>query len=71
MMKSVLSVLQLETLDDMIEEVQREARYCMDPQDTAMCMAKRDALSELSMRLRVGRENHQWARQRPILLSLP
>jgi hypothetical protein len=60
----------LEVLDLMVEEVQREAMYCALPQDALVALAKRDALSELSLRLRRGEVNWDWARRRPQLAVL-
>lgn len=53
------------TAESMLEEVQVEARYCNNREDTLLCLAKRDALSELLGRLKHGRRNGRWARARP------
>jgi hypothetical protein len=57
----------LAAAEAMLEEVQLEARFCRDRQDTFACLAKRDALSELVNRMRHGRRNPRWARVRPVL----
>jgi hypothetical protein len=51
----------------MLEEAQLEARYCSDQTDALVLLAKRDALSELLVRLKTGQRNHRWARTRPQL----
>lgn len=52
-------------LEEMLEECQREARYAADRTDAMILFAKRDALSEVLMRVRKGRGNPVWARLRP------
>ena len=61
-LNSVLAVA-----ESMLEEVQVEARFCEQQQDTLLCLAKRDALGELISRLREGRRDPRWARSRPEL----
>lgn len=49
-------------LNEMIEEAQREANACVIDRDFLVLIAKRDAITEVKMRLRDGRYNPQWAR---------
>ena len=53
----------IQTLLDMIEEAQREANYCMNPDDRRQILAKRDALTEFKLRVRDGRIDPHWTRR--------
>lgn len=51
-------------IEEMLEEVQVEARFC-NVEDAMLCLAKRDALSEVLARMRGRSRNTGWARMRP------
>jgi len=52
---------------DMLEELDKEARVCPRPEDARLMLAKRDALSELSRRMRGLPAKPGWAHLRPEL----
>ncbi len=55
------------TINDMMNELCLEARYCDNDVDVLYCLAKRDALGELLCRLSEKKLNPHWARARPEL----
>lgn len=61
----------LKLVCDLIDEAQREANHCVLEYDRCQILAKRDALTELKLRIKEGRANHRWARQAIITGSLP
>lgn len=54
-------------VEEMIEELHVEARHCTSEKDAMLCLAKRDALSELLQRIKGKKPNPYWARLRPHL----
>jgi hypothetical protein len=56
-------------LEEMLEQCQTEARYCVDRVDVMVLLAKRDALSEALQRVKNGRGNPHWSRQRPSVVA--
>lgn len=55
----------LAILIPMIDEAQVEATHCLHASDWRVMVAKRDALTELKMRLRGERVDPYWARRVP------
>lgn len=53
----------LAMLFEMIEEAQREANHCLNHADRQLILSKRDALTELRMRLRGNQIDPYWVRR--------
>jgi hypothetical protein len=54
-------------IEEMIEELHTETLHCVNDADAMLCIAKRDALSELLQRIKGKKPNPYWSRMRPQL----
>lgn len=55
---------------EMIEECQREAYYATSAREREIYLAKRDALTEIRLRVRDGQRDPSWLHRPPPLTSI-